>query len=452
MAALRLPGRSVAVDGTAALARADVPSRQRRALAATIAAVEGNHGLQGMISRLNLLAPGPVVQRDGPADPAAAPTGITIQLGPVTIATFSALLAANRVMAAQLQSDAQAVAVGQPTRTAADDLIAQEKSLEPFLSGKGDAPLDQTWASQAQLWYDSFVKARDDIDRFQKAQAAADLQRAQAASDEAQKDLEGVSDYVADLQRAAFLAEKPELLEQIQKVIANSLMAAAALGEVSQKASEIRGMLDLPTTHAAESLERFQEAVEKAHKVVAGLELLQGSLTLLHGGKGTTDMDQGMNRLSTMYGMVAPAGSLVGLSAPYLLYVQQLLTVAQAAIAAIQVIAREHHHEFNQFYIETGDLGSVDWSTEPGGRATFDFMTAVMRAEDSTGVPDPIPPEVDRLIVDEKESFEAGTGEDVATTGFWFWKHVDRSKAKYWLIRNRQSVWAMLYGSIKPPA
>jgi len=46
---------------------------------------------------------------------------------------------------------------------------------------------------------------------------------------------------------------------------------------------------------------------------------------------------------------------------------------------------------------------------------------------------------------------DEGTGDEVPTTGFWFWKHTDEEKIRYWIFKNRKSVWAMLYGSITPP-
>ena len=118
----------------------------------------------------------------------------------------------------------------------------------------------------------------------------------------------------------------------------------------------------------------------------------------------------------------------------------------------VGVIAREHAHEFNQLFIAEGDLNSVVWSAEPGGRETFNFMVLVMHAGSSTDIPTPVPEAVDKLIVDSGEEFEKGTGEDVPTKGFWFWKHSDPDKIKYWLMKNRKSIWAMLYGSISPPA
>ena len=64
-------------------------------------------------------------------------------------------------------------------------------------------------------------------------------------------------------------------------------------------------------------------------------------------------------------------------------------------------------------------------------------MVLVMHAGSSTDIPTPVPEAVDKLIVDSGEEFEKGTGEDVPTKGFWFWKHTNPDKIKYWLMKNR---------------
>jgi hypothetical protein len=105
----------------------------------------------------------------------------------------------------------------------------------------------------------------------------------------------------------------------------------------------------------------------------------------------------------------------------------------------------------NQLEIAQGNLNDVDWSVEPGGRAAFDFMVLVMHAEGYYEIPSAIPGAVDELITDSEDEFSKGTGEEVPTKGFWFWKHTNPNKIRQWLFNHRQAVWAMLYGSVTPP-
>ena len=70
---------------------------------------------------------------------------------------------------------------------------------------------------------------------------------------------------------------------------------------------------------------------------------------------------------------------------------------------------------------------------------------------DAEDIPGTIPSAVDELIVKNRESMTEGTGEEVPTTGFWFWRHTDHAKIREWLFANRRNVWNMLYGDFRPP-
>lgn len=186
-------------------------------------------------------------------------------------------------------------------------------------------------------------------------------------------------------------------------------------------------------------------------ETVAAYEGLRAALTILHGGEGATEVDKSMSEMSAGLGLAGAAGSLTGMASAYMVYFGTLLSVGQACLKVLGVIVREHSHEINKFFIAEGDLSSVDWSAEPGGREAFEFMVRVMHAGSSADIPTPVPEAVDELMIDSGEEFEKGTGEKVPTKGFWFWRHTNPDKIRYWLMRNRNNVWAMLYGSIQPP-
>jgi hypothetical protein len=79
-------------------------------------------------------------------------------------------------------------------------------------------------------------------------------------------------------------------------------------------------------------------------------------------------------------------------------------------------------------------------------------MVTVMHAGDASGVPTPVPATVSSFFVDRADDLEAGAGgEEVPTSGFWFWEEVDPEKIGRWVFRNRNSIWGMLYGPISWP-
>lgn len=214
---------------------------------------------------------------------------------------------------------------------------------------------------------------------------------------------------------------------------------------------EMVGWLNNEITHADELIEKFGPMAEVAHKVVAAYEGLSAAMTMLKGGEGATEIDKAASKASAGLGVASAAGSLTGVGAAYMVYFGTLITVGQTAMRVAAAINREHVHDLNRLFISEGDYDSVDWSAEPGGRTAFDFMVIVMHAGSSADIPTPVPDAVDALMIDRGEEFEHGTGEEVPTEGFWFWKKTDPEKIKYWLMKNRNNIWAMLYGSIEPP-
>jgi hypothetical protein len=372
-------------------------------------------------------------------------------MGPVTVTTFDGLLAASRLLKSQLTTEAAEVPIGEPSRTAADDLVKQEQGWEPFLQSKGSNPLDEAAVNQATVWYQAFVDARQNLEKYKKAKARADMENAAAEADQARATVEDIPDQLADYQRGAFLARDEKLLEKLTNTLGKALQVSSALLEIHEKCMEMVGWLSNETSHVDELVEKFGPMAEFAHKVVAAYEGLSSALTILRGGEGATEVDQATSKASAGLGLAGAAGSLIGMASAYMVYFGALISVGQACLKVVGAIIREHAHEFNKLFIAEGDLDSVNWNAEPGGREAFNFMVLVMHAGSSAEIPTPVPEAIDKLIVESEEEFKAGTGEEVPTKGFWFWKRTNPDKVKYWLMKNRNSVWAMLYGSISPP-
>jgi hypothetical protein len=394
--------------------------------------------------------PGPTVgiQRQAPAAPAQA---TTVTMGALSVSSYDALLTSSRALRELLAADARDVPTGEPSRTAADRLISDAQKWDPYLQGKGSEPIDEAAANQATQWWQAFKSTRQDLENYKKAKARADMQAAADDADQARASVDAIPAQLADYQRGAFLAKKDELLEKLTSTLGKALQLSSALLEIHEKCMETVGWLSNEVTHVDEIIEKFGPLAEHAHKVVAAIEAFSAALTILRGGEGATEVDKASSKASAGLGLASAAGSLTGMASAYMVYFGVLLSVGQECLKVVGVIVREHAHEFNHFFIATGDLESVDWSAEPGGREAFNFMLQVMHAGDSGDIPSPVPEEVDKLMVDSEEEFEKGTGEEVPTKGFWFWKHTNPKKVKYWLMKNRKNVWAMLYGSIEVP-
>jgi hypothetical protein len=389
----------------------------------------------------------PAVQRQGAPAAPTAPAAVT--LGSITVSTYSQLLSAERFACAQLGSDARQLPEGEPARTAAEDLIGQARSLEPMLQARGDAPLDQTAGDQANLWYQEFVTASKNVDAAGKAAARSELQRTDQQMGEALDSVQAIPDDVADLRRAAFLKRDDSTLETIQRTVGGSLIAASAILDAREKVNFMMTKLTAEESRLSELIEHYAPMVEAAHKVVSSLELLQKSFRVLR-PEGTTELDKEMNQARSALDAAVAATSLIPEMGLYTAYVAILVSVATRCIKFIADLVREQAHMLNQLEISQGHLNDVDWSAEPGGRPAFDFMVLVMHAEGYYEIPSDIPEAVDELITDSEDEFTKGTGQEVPTKGFWFWKHANPKKIRQWLFTNRQAVWAMLYGSTTP--
>ncbi len=404
----------------------------------------GNRLVQQMLSHRPSL-----VQRQEP-EPAAA-AAATAQLGPFTVTTYAQLVSVARVAAADLKSEAKDVPAGETVRVDAEKLADDWQGWESFLVGQGDAALSEAAASQAKLWYGEYEKARDELDKYQKRKAAEELEALESKMADAQAQIDALPAKFDDLMRAAFLNQKTDILSQINNVFSTALDCSLAIVELRDQVTQAVNILGTSSSRASELISKYQPMAGALNKVMAGYSAIKSAISLLSGGSGPTELDKSFDKVSTLTGAVSAAGTLLGASAAFTLYANlYLVPVATKLIGIAQKIVREHNHLLNRLSMEEGDLDSVDWSVEPGGREMYEFMTNVMKAADSTGVPDPIPKTIGSYFVDNKDNLEAGAGVELPTKGFWFWEKVDPKKIKYWVFKNRQSLWMMFYGSHKP--
>jgi hypothetical protein len=390
-------------------------------------------------------------QRQVAAPAAAVPT---FGSGFFKATTYDGLLALGRLGREQLKADAAELPAGEPARAAAEELVKQMQAWEPILQSKGSEQLDQAAVNQAQVWQEAFLKARRDIESYKAYRAREHLKQVAADAEEARKKVEAVAESFADYQRGAFLKKDHKTLEKITGVTGKALEVSAVLLGIHEDCMKMVGWLSHETTHVDEFIEKFGPIAEGAHKVLAAYEALEGALNILEGGEGATEIDKEISKATSGLKAAEGVASLTAIGATgaaYVVYFGVILSVGAKCLEIVGVIIREHNHELNKLEILLGNYDSVDWSVEPGGRETFEFMTKVMRVRSPLDLPDAIPHKVDELMVESRKEFQEGTGEEVPIKGVWWWKHADEEKAKYWLFKNRKNVWRLLYGSISPP-
>ncbi len=385
--------------------------------------------------------------------PAATPLVVvqreTVQLGGLTASTHGHLLAALHYFVGLIRQELEDVDAGVSARRRAEELLSNARELEPYLRSRQDQPLDELAASQARLWHTEFVGALEDLQSYKRRRAAEQLAEAQGPIAEAQRRLEAQQPRLDDLMRAAFLAENPGLLEQVTGAVSNSLDTGLALSELSRDlASDVARIRS--GTGALPPVGEYTRLLVGLNRALAAYSLLTTALS--GGGGGRTAMSEGANRVSAAAGAASSLGTLMGLSATFSLYCNlYLVPAATAAMAAVRRIITQHNHELNLLAMEMGE-GTIDWSVEPGGEPMYRFMGAVMAAGDAEGVPDPVPAAVSSYFVDQGDALQTGTGQEVPTTGMWFWTRTDPARIRRWVFRNRRNLWAMFYGSLRPPA
>lgn len=406
------------------------------------------------------------VQRQDPVGAAAtATTGsitITTPLGAVTPTTYADLASVERLLTMQLEKDANQLSEGDPARATATDLIAQARSAEPFLLSKADAPLDQPAIDQANLWWQAFQAAGKGVSDAIKAAAVAAHDLEDKGWGDTSDALATIPDSVADIQRAAFIKKDDDTLEKIQKVVGVSLQAISAILDARTmnnfmltKLTAEEGLPGGAFEHSV--IEAAEPYLEAAHAALAAVELVESSIRFLN-PEGATDIDKQMAQANAALdaapaaaGLLAVTGYVPGMGL-YAVYISQMVNVVKAVNQFVTDYVRENGHTMNTVYLSSGELDKVDWSAEPGGKETYNFMLTVMQAGNYTDISKSIPEAVDEMLMGSREQLAAGTGEEVPTQSKWlFWKKLNPDKIRQWLFDNRRNIWNMLYGSVTPP-
>jgi hypothetical protein len=354
-----------------------------------------------------------------------------------------------------------------PAPVSVQDAITVGRQNAQACQAKGDTEIDSGAALQAQIWFDyKYVKAMNEAEAEKAKVAAKRMDEIHKQVQAAQDQLDNVIiPTLRDKQRASFRKDDENALLGIADTVATaldtSLVTKDTILAIRAEAAELENMANvakgykgvIPSANSKAPV--ILECAEKVNKVYAAFQLVRAGLDLI-GSKKTASggAKAGVKAMSTV---VSAGGTLLGASAGMTLYANLYLGPAvDACLAGISKLEDLLSKGRNRQLIELGEFDAVNWSIEPGapdGRPVFNFMLAVMKASDQSGVPNPVPATVANYFVDNEDSFNAGVGgnKKMPTKGFWFLEEVDQTKITQWVFRNRANLWGMLYGAATPP-
>lgn len=397
-----------------------------------------------------------VAQRDDGA-------GTTITLDGKSLSTAAELASWYRWELARLKGQKTEMAKdGVPAPVQLDTATERGRAAMGGLAAKGSAPIEIGQALSARIWFDeNFVKAMNAAEIEKGAESRKRMRKAKEKLERAGERFETVVlPAIREAQHQAFIAEDEskllEIADTVATVVDTALVAKEAAIAVADEIAAVQRMenaakgLTSVTPTVNGRVASVLELTEKLNKAYAAVQLARDAISMISAGTKGERAAAGVKAMATT---VSAGGTLLGATAGMTIYANLWLGPAvDACLTGIKKIERAQQRTWNRPHMQQGDLDAVNWEWEPGGRPVFEFMVKVMHAGDASGVPAPVPPTVSSFFVDRADDLEAGAGgEEVPTSGFWFWEEVDPEKIGRWVFRNRNNIWGMLYGSISWP-
>lgn len=378
----------------------------------------------------------------GQAAPQAGGAGA--HFGPYAPETFAQLLNISRTLVQDLREQLQDVPADAPVQAEAQQWIQGVEAWEPILEEEGTNPINQLAASQASAWYDQLVQIRKNVQTYKQDEIVRNLNRAQAALASAAAGIEAHRPELDEALRQAFLQQDDDAIGQVSSFVGGALDIGLSLNDLSRQMAE--AIADARGA-AIPAASRYTGWLTNLNKFLAAANTLWAVAHL----DAPTELGRAANQINLVTGAFSAGGTLLGLAAPVGLYCDlYLVPLTQVILSRLTALLDHHLHELNVVAAATGF--SVEMSNEPGGWPMYNFLVQVMRADSPEGVPSPIPSPVESYLLDQRAHFEAGTHDEMPTTGFWFWRHVASGRIQDWVFQHRQDVWRMLYGSMQVPS
>jgi hypothetical protein len=376
-----------------------------------------------------------------PAETSSAKS-TSVEFGWFTADTHAALAALMRLAAGETETDTRGLSSGDPLYERALLSIDEMRSTAEWLNTKGMQPLTAEMASRGRV----LLAERDEIyvqlAELRAARVRNQLRLAKREADVAAERAEMLKPRMDDGLRAAYRSGDEAVIREAAHGIGYVLDLGVAIHELARQIMEeyVAPAIDIELEEAT----RFAEGLVKLNK---GLVLINLALALTE-EKRATDLEEGARWIGLASEAFATAAAVA--SAPFHVLYAQLSVIPMLKLIIHQIgnLTEAMHGENVQWVAFEGQLRYCE--AEPGGCQMFDFMVAVMDGDSEAGVP-VVPSEVKRYLVDHREQLEAGADEEVPTSGWWFWRSLDSSRARHWIFEHRKTVWGMFYGSMAVP-
>lgn len=316
---------------------------------------------------------------------------------------------------------------------------------------EGEAIDDVTY-DEGVGWYDQYRDALDEIEDARIRKSAANIQKAMEGLEKAHEALSGSMDRIRDAQRQAYLAEESDLAAKILDFAFKANDLATKLVTAKQETHRITSELSNLVGQGAKCPlpVKYLSVFRAIDEVKNALALFSAASDLLSEGK--TGMSKSIKAVKAMATIAEVSSSLIkatgGLSLALSPLQSEILDQTLKALGHLIDVAKR----INRDLIEQGLFDSVNWDLEPGNRPLFDFMMQVMAAGSPGDIPTPVPGAVSDYMVDNKSDIEkaATGGEEMPTSGWWFWEKVDQGAIAEWVFKHRENLWAIFYGSTRP--
>lgn len=358
------------------------------------------------------------------------------------LSSYDQLVAAARFGIAQVQEDLQDAPPGHPVHTRAAEWIEGLRAWLPYLQQQGTAPLTAAAAAQAQLHLDEGIAIREAIAEAQRAVVQREMDRVIAQAREGAQQVEQLKPHLNDALRAAYRSGDSSTIGSVANTIGTITDLTMGFYDLSRQTTDYiasRLEIDIP------AVGRYVTALNRLNRGLAAFNLAF-SLTQT---QATTQIEEGMRQVNLAAGAFSSLGTLANLPVHMGLYANLYLVPSTTAIMGLMSRLTGYLQQENDIWAEV--FGEpLRYGVEPGGRPMWQFMVSVMYAEDAGAVPQ-ISDEVTEYLLEHREALEAGSGEEVPTEGWWFWQDIHSDRARRWVFRKRDRLWAMFYGNRSVP-
>lgn len=359
-----------------------------------------------------------------------------------------------------LQSELAKAGLGVPESIPAAIIYAQD--YFDLNVGGGEELITEGIKEDSQKWAAQFGRAMAAGNSAMAAKASRDLGEALSKFRSQKADIqENVLPALREAQRSAFRSDDSSALTNIADTVMTAVDCGLtlegvilAIGAERAELESIRNFASGKSklglyVEANSRLPGIMHVISKINQGYAAFQLLRTGIQLISGS--TTELGAMSNGVSAMATLYSAGGTLLGASAGITLYANLYLgPMVSACLAMIDKIADMRSKTHNRGMIALGHYDLVNWMIEPGGRAMFDYMLTVMRADDSSEISAP-KGDLEEYFLDQRGKFNSGIKKGEMPVDGWIWHDIKGPQFKEWVIDHRKDIWGMLYGAMEVP-